>query len=264
VSDGGERRLIGWSEGTGVEPQPAATVVPLRTSPDGFEVLLLRRRSGGSFGGMWVFPGGQVDEADRRPGETGAEGELAAARRAAVREANEEAGLELDPDGLVALSFWLPPTEAPKRFATWFFVALVAESEVVVDDAEVLEHRWLSPAGAMAARAAGEIDLAPPTFMTLWSLSAHEATADVLAAAAGQGEPGRFTTRMIRVGDGRMVGVWEQDAAYEAGDLDAPGARYRLLIGPDGWSVDVRSSSDDGDDGGDVGDVGDPAAPLPG
>ena len=108
------------------EPIPAATVIPLRDGPSGLEVLLLRRSGRGVFGGMWVFPGGQVDPGDfdgasRTGGAGGEETELAAARRAAVREAEEEAGIVLDEGSLVHLSFWLPPPTVHRRFATWFF-----------------------------------------------------------------------------------------------------------------------------------------------
>src|SRR3984957_15138822 len=94
---------------------PAATVVPLRRGPAGMEVLLLQRNSRGQFGNMSVFPGGRVDPDDAGSGRGGAaEGEMGAARAAAVREAGEEASLDLDPNGLVPFSFWVPPPGAPK------------------------------------------------------------------------------------------------------------------------------------------------------
>src|SRR5258706_16043829 len=100
---------------------PAATVVLVRDGGGGLETLLLRRNSKIAFGGMWVFPGGRIDETDWDgvpPGD-----ELAAARRAAVRETREEAGLTIAEETLVALSHWSPPALAPKRFLTWFFLA---------------------------------------------------------------------------------------------------------------------------------------------
>lgn len=49
-------------------PRPAATVVLLREAADGPEALLLRRhRRSGFAADAWVFPGGVVDDADRRP-----------------------------------------------------------------------------------------------------------------------------------------------------------------------------------------------------
>jgi 8-oxo-dGTP pyrophosphatase MutT (NUDIX family) len=49
-------------------PRPAATVVLLRDGRHGLEAYLQRRpRSMGFAGGLWVFPGGRVDDADRDP-----------------------------------------------------------------------------------------------------------------------------------------------------------------------------------------------------
>jgi 8-oxo-dGTP pyrophosphatase MutT (NUDIX family) len=52
-----------------VVPRPAATVVLLRDGSDGLEAYLQLRPLGMGFaGGLWVFPGGRVDVADRDPG----------------------------------------------------------------------------------------------------------------------------------------------------------------------------------------------------
>jgi 8-oxo-dGTP pyrophosphatase MutT (NUDIX family) len=214
---------------------PAATVVPLRDDADGLEVLLLRRNDRGPFGGMWVFPGGRVDAGD---GDAAAE--IATARRAAVREAAEESGLELDEGALVTLSFWLPPAEAPRRFATWFFLAPAGDHlPVVVDDGEIHEHRWLRPAAAMAAHQGGEINLAPPTFTTLWWLSHHPDVASAVAAAAAR-PPERFMTRLAFGPDGRLLAtLWDGDAGYADGDPDRPGPRRRLWLDPAGWRIEI-------------------------
>ena len=45
----------------------AATVVIGRNSATGIEVLILKKNSAVSFGGMWVFPGDRVDTVDRNP-----------------------------------------------------------------------------------------------------------------------------------------------------------------------------------------------------
>jgi 8-oxo-dGTP pyrophosphatase MutT (NUDIX family) len=129
------------------------------------EVLLLKRNSRGQFGNMWVFPGGRVD-----PNDAGsvvgndADVEMGTARAAAVREAVEEASLELDPSELVPFSFWVPPLGAVKRFATWFFLTEVASNgeDVVVDQLEIHQSEWLTPAKAIARVNAAQIDMAPP------------------------------------------------------------------------------------------------------
>jgi 8-oxo-dGTP pyrophosphatase MutT (NUDIX family) len=101
------------------EATPAATVVVLRDR-DALEVLVLRRDDSLGFaGGAWVFPGGRIDPEDHA---ACADGDLEqAARRAAVREAAEEAGLALDEDRLHRWSHWTPPSRAGRRFTTAFF-----------------------------------------------------------------------------------------------------------------------------------------------
>ena len=50
---------------TPAPPRPAATVLLLRDTADGVEVLMTRRSSTASFApGAYVFPGGGIDAAD--------------------------------------------------------------------------------------------------------------------------------------------------------------------------------------------------------
>lgn len=208
---------------------PAATVVVLRDGPEGVEALLVRRNNRGSFAGLWVFPGGRVEEED------GTGSEVAVAARAAAREAAEEAGLRLESTSLVPLSWWLPPMEAARRFATWFFLAEATGADVVVDQAEVREHRWLTPTAAMALRDAGEFELAPPTWTTLHWLASRPTAAACLADAAAR-QPERYVTRVV-LGPGAnfLASLWEGDVGYEDGNLDRPGPRRRLVAASGAW-----------------------------
>src|SRR5258705_9024241 len=116
---------------------------------------------------MWVFPGGRIDAADCPD-----DGDVnVAACNAAVRETREEAGLTLTPDGFVWFAHWTPPPAAPKRFATWFFAARADSYSVTIDGGEIQNHQWVTPAAALAQHAAGTIDLAPPTWVTLYQVS---------------------------------------------------------------------------------------------
>lgn len=224
---------------------PAATVIVVRDGPDGLEALMLRRNSKLAFaGGMWVFPGGRLDEADHRPapGDVGPDHDtLGASRRAATREAKEEADLDLDPSTLVVFSHWEPPPITPKRFSTWFFIAPAPEGtagDVAIDDGEIHDHAWLRPEDALRGRDSLDIELAPPTWVTL-----HELTSctDVDAALrfAGGREPEHFTTK-VAMCDGGVIALWHGDAGYgptldAPTDADAPGARHRLHMLDRGW-----------------------------
>lgn len=207
----------------------AATVVLLRDGDHGLETLMLRKNSRLAFGGMWVFPGGRIDDADRVADAD----ELAAAANAAVREAAEEAGLVVPSSGLIPFSHWTPPLMAPKRFLTWFFLAPAPSAVVVIDRGEIHDHAWMRPADALARRDAAEIELAPPTWVTLHWLAAHPTLAAASAAAAAR-EPERFFTR-IESSDEGPVAVWTPDVAHDGGDLAAPGPRHRLWMAPTGW-----------------------------
>jgi 8-oxo-dGTP pyrophosphatase MutT (NUDIX family) len=207
----------------------AATVVLLRDGDDGLETLMLRKNSRLAFGGMWVFPGGRIDDGDRTAGDD----ELVAATNAAVREAAEESGLVVPPAALIPFSHWTPPLVAPKRFLTWFFLAPAPAATVVIDQGEIHDHAWMRPADALARRDATDIELAPPTWVTLHWLAAHPTLAAACAAAAAR-EPERFFTRIESSAEG-PVAVWMPDVAHEHGDLAAPGPRHRLWMSSTGW-----------------------------
>jgi 8-oxo-dGTP pyrophosphatase MutT (NUDIX family) len=86
-------------------PRPAATVLTLRDAPNGYEILMLRRNVRSEFmAGVFVFPGGAVDDADSDVPVYGLSDEVASRRLdlnegglayyvACLRELFEEAGL---------------------------------------------------------------------------------------------------------------------------------------------------------------------------
>jgi 8-oxo-dGTP pyrophosphatase MutT (NUDIX family) len=210
---------------------PAATVIPVRDGPDGLETLMLRRNSKLEFaGGMWVFPGGRVDPGDRREADLD---DLAPAGRAAVREAVEEADLAIDESSLVVFSHWAPPAIAPKRFATWFFLAPAPEGDITIDGGEIHDHGWFRPDAALAARDALEIELAPPTWITLFELSRFGDVDEAVGAAAAR-EPEHFTTHVAMV-DGGVVALWHGDVGYDDQVADRDGPRHRLWMLESGW-----------------------------
>lgn len=209
----------------------AATVVILRESSDGPEVLLLERPDRGSFAGAWVFPGGKLEDVDTLGVD---EPEEEVARRAGARETREESGLGLDPGALVTLSVWDPPPGIALRIRTWFFAVPAPAGTLALAANEVVAAEWVRPADMLERHGRGEVTLYPPTWVTLHGLAAHPDVESVLAAARVGGVQ-RFETVARRGAEGPML-LWQGDAAYDGEAADeASGSRHRLEIGTLPW-----------------------------
>lgn len=165
-------------------PRPAASVVLLRRggkhADRALEVLLLKRTEEAKFmPGVWVFPGGAVDEGD---GE-----DEAGFKACAMRELEEEAGIALAEDEeLVLFSRWITPEVVSRRFDAWFFLALApTHTPPRPDGVETTDAGWFEPAKALEAEAAGEIVLAFPTIRQLESLLPFPTSDEAIAAHRG-------------------------------------------------------------------------------
>lgn len=164
-----------------VVPRAASTVILLRRggkhNDRGLEILLGQRNPEARFmPGVWVFPGGAVDEAD-------GEGE-AGFRACAVRELSEEAGIEIEEAELVAYSRWITPRIVPVRFDTKFYLALApAHRPPEPDGSEIVDAGWYGPQQALDLHHAGELPLVFPTIKHLESLLPYETAEQALAAA---------------------------------------------------------------------------------
>jgi len=214
-----------------VVARPAATVIPIRERDNGFQVLLIHRNPELSFqGDMWAFPGGRIESGDYLDDKSD---EIAAARIAAVREATEETGIHISPDGLVMLSRWTTPEFQPKRYKTWFFVAAVDDQRVQVDGGETLHYSWMTPSQALNAQKNGEIHMMPPTFVSLEILSQYASVKEALAGLKDQ-TPEYFLPR-VRTVTGGFISLYHGDVAYEGGDMNQPGRRHRFWGLDSGW-----------------------------
>lgn len=214
--------------GAAIAASPAATVVLVRDGDGEVEVLMIHRGDATAFGGMWAFPGGVIEDADVPAGT--APDPLPAARRAAVRETREEVGLDIDESTLVYWSHWLPPADSPRRFSTWFFVAPGTErhtdGHVEIEGDEVLASEWIAPGEVLARQAAGEVLVAPPTFVTLEQLGRYGDVGSLLAAA----DPFEFATEIAFTPGGVRICLWQGDAGYGIGDPTIAGPRRRLVM----------------------------------
>jgi 8-oxo-dGTP pyrophosphatase MutT (NUDIX family) len=162
------------NKGPETPPRVAASVIVLRDSPDGPEVLLVQRNPEARFmGGAWVFPGGATTQ-DEHPLVAG------------IRELEEEAGIVLGGDhaALVPFSRWITPAEVKIRYDTFFYaVEAPAGTEPVVDGEECVAAAWWRPAEALAAYQRGDLQLVFPTIKHLEQLADAASVAAILDAA---------------------------------------------------------------------------------
>ena len=212
--------------------RPASTVVLLRDTATGMEVLMLKRNKALMFaGGLWVFPGGALESTDM----TAAGGDLAvAARIAAAREAEEECGLRPDIDKMVQLSHWTTPVVEPKRFETWIFAAPIeVDSDVAIDGSEIHDFSWIGVAAAVAQHEAGELGMLPPTYITLLSLLGYSTTAEMTAGEREISPP--YVFPVFTKAGGKMSVLFQGDVGYETGDGGMVGPQHRAIMQEKGW-----------------------------
>lgn len=147
--------------------------------------------------GMWVFPGGALDDSDANPPSAFGPPPVDIWRVAALREMIEETGIWLTSDGtqehgvtedafgdvtasgaildparLIYFANWITPSVFPIGFDTRFFLAHVdANTEGAIDGDELIDLAWIPASEVIDKEHKGEWDLAYPTRKTLNLLS---------------------------------------------------------------------------------------------
>lgn len=222
-----------------VRIRPAATVMLVRDAASTIEVFMMRRTTKAAFaGGMYVFPGGAVDDED------------SSYEMASIRECFEEAGVLLARDGsgrtvrfdeptakarfadhrrrvhagelsitrvladegfvpqteeLTWVAHWITPFGEVRRFDTRFFVvAMPDDQEPLHDHIETVESLWVTPHDALRRMREGELLMLPPTIVNLEFLAAHDSVDSVIAAARTVGVPPRILPKVRWTDDGRI------------------------------------------------------------
>jgi recombination protein RecT len=210
----------------GVTPRPAATLVMVRDGDGGPEVLMMRRPHRGAFGGLWVFPGGALEESDhsdrcRRAVSVPVDVDDLPWRAAAIRETAEEVGVllvegapflqasdvggtsiyeevlsngrRLDGGRLRLLSQWVTPEGSPTRFdARFYLTRFEGDPVLTLDPAEAEEATWVNPGEALDRMSQGVWPMVTPTVHHLRWLEGFE-DADEAWEAAGRLTPERVT-----------------------------------------------------------------------
>ena len=222
------------------EPIPAATLVLMRERAGGPPELLMMERTGhmAFAAGALVFPGGRIDEADRRAAAAFPDIADAAARIAAVRETIEETGiapalspapdasaaaalregverelpfleligthgLEIRLEQLTPFARWCPNFRETRRFDTLFFVAEAPPDapEPVANAEEAERAFWAGAAEVLAELEAGRARAIFPTRRNLERLARFGSIAEARADAARH--PVTRITPWVEERDGR-------------------------------------------------------------
>ena len=233
---------------------PAATVIVFRRATDGGppEILMTVRHAAMAFaGGMAVFPGGRVDDADRQLAEMMAgDPDEAAHRVAAVRETLEETGLaigldqqpsadevrraremllehgalapildamgwSLDLASVIPFARWHPKNEnIPRIFDTRFYLADLGTGavELEIDATENTHLFWTTAKDALRAADEGRLSLIFPTRRNLERLAGFASFAE--ARAQAEATPVRKITPWVEDRDGESWLMIPDDAGY--------------------------------------------------
>ena len=205
---------------------PAATVILLRQTKEKLQVLMLHKNPGVDFGGLWVFPGGRIDDEDFDEGDD----PNVAARNAAIRETREEAGIKIDSENFVWFSHWTPPPREGRRYSTWFFVTSTDEEhEIQVDGEEIRSHQWINPKEALKLHALGKIGLVPPTWVTLYTLAKFDSVKQALEQLSKRGIR-YYETHLGENSDGTRITMWAGDSGYEDWNAEKSERTHRLIM----------------------------------
>ncbi len=126
-----------------------------------------------------------------------------------------ELGVRLDLTGLEVFARWITPSMMPKRFDTWFYVAVAPDEQLAVADGwETVDVEWINPDEALRLAEARERTIIFPTRMNL-QLLAESVDADA-AAVAARARPLVVVEPKVERREGGGVLVIPPDAGYGA------------------------------------------------
>ena len=113
----------------------------------------------------------------------------------------EKRSLVLRTDLLGAWAGWLTPVFEPRRYRTWFFVALLPQGQVTRDvSSEASSVTWVGALEAVEQVEAEQILMMPPTWLTCLDVAQHPGPDAVLAEAQGR-RVEMFTPEVVADGE---------------------------------------------------------------
>ena len=110
-------------------------------------------------------------------------------------------------DRIHLVDHWVTPLGERRRFDTRFFVALAPEGqEPLHDDGETIASLWVRPSDAIRMWKDGELQMFPPTVVSLEFLEPYDTAGEALEAAAAVGVPPIVLPKVV-LNEGLIVGV---------------------------------------------------------
>jgi 8-oxo-dGTP pyrophosphatase MutT (NUDIX family) len=193
-----EARCLGW--GGALPHKRPLRIAAIREAYEEAGILLARHLDGAPFRGDERATASREDVGrDRRP----------------FLDLVIELDLYLDLEALSVFARWITPPIMPRRFDTWFYVAMApAEQLAVCDGSETVDAEWIAPSEALRLGELGQRTVIFPTRMNLKLLAEAQGAEDAVSRARARElvtvEP-RVTER-----DGERVLVLPPNAGYGA------------------------------------------------
>ena len=191
---------------------------------------MLQKTSKIEFGGMWVFPGARLIRrtlqrllAKKKRRDTRLLGRLER-RQASICPWMILFGSRTGCRPKTKRGGFLPGFRYLHQF----------KSEVHIDGGEIQRYQWISPKLALEKHREGAIDLAPPTWVSLYQISKFANAADTITELSNR-EPRFYKTKIIKNNEGIRTALWEGDSSYSQTNGNTSEATHRLIMSPDGF-----------------------------
>jgi 8-oxo-dGTP pyrophosphatase MutT (NUDIX family) len=139
----------------------------------------------------------------------------------------ESEALVLDLGRLTYWARWITPRIEQRRYDTSFFLARAPEGQVAAhDQVETTGQRWLTASAALAAHAAGELNMIHPTIRTLEEMAPLAGVDALIEHATARADVAPILPHFERTDDGWRV--------LHPGDPGYPYEDYRDELGSGG------------------------------